>query len=109
MLMDPVVAAARRQPGTGPGGGPAGVYLFGNLCLEADLITRRTVYLPRRPRPGDLLAFANTAGYFMDFRATARPAPARRPQGRGLAGRRGAWRWCLDEQYWPVTGRAGAA
>ncbi|GAA1643864.1 hypothetical protein [Actinoplanes couchii] len=37
---------------------PAGVHLAGDLCLEADLITRRKVVLPRGPCPGDLLVFA---------------------------------------------------
>ncbi|MGI5521543.1 alanine racemase [Micromonospora sp. CA-259024] len=97
VLMDPVVV--HRTPPADPR--PAGVYLFGNLCLEADLITRRKVFLPTRPRTGDLLAFVNTAGYLMDFSATQ---ALRQPVGRKVAMYRddGAWRWCLDEQYWPV-------
>ncbi|MBG0561533.1 Y4yA family PLP-dependent enzyme [Actinoplanes aureus] len=100
VLMDPVLVPR----GAPAGSEPAGVYLAGNLCLEADLLTRRQVYLPARPRPGDLLVFVNTAGYLMDFSAgnalmqpTARTVAARRD--------RGGWRWCLDDQYWPVTGR----
>ncbi|WP_243709610.1 Y4yA family PLP-dependent enzyme [Micromonospora sp. 15K316] len=104
VLMDPVVVhrTAPAKPG------PAGVYLFGNLCLEADLITRRKVFLPSRPRPGDLLAFVNTAGYLMDFSATQ---ALRQPVGRKVAMYHddGAWRWCLDEQYWPVHRRAETA
>jgi len=95
VLMDPVLL---REPDDAAR--PAGVYLLGNLCLEADLITRREVVLPDRPRPGDVLAFANTAGYCMDFNAghalmqpTARTV-AMRTTPRG-------WQWCLDEQYWP--------
>ena len=97
VLMDPVVV--HRTTPAGPG--PAGAYLFGNLCLEADLITRRKVFLPSLPRIGDLLAFVNTAGYLMDFSATQ---ALRQPIGRKVALYRddGAWRWCLDEQYWPV-------
>ncbi|MGC5311512.1 Y4yA family PLP-dependent enzyme [Micromonospora zamorensis] len=104
VLMDPVVV--HRTTPAAPG--PAGVYLFGNLCLEADLITRRKVFLPSRPRPGDLLAFVNTAGYLMDFSATH---ALRQPIGRKVALYRddGAWRWCLDEQYWPVHRRAEAS
>ncbi|SCF22109.1 diaminopimelate decarboxylase [Micromonospora haikouensis] len=103
VLMDPVVV--HRTTSAGPG--PVGVYLFGNLCLEADLITRRKVFLPSRPRTGDLLAFVNTAGYLMDFSATQ---ALRQPIGRKAALFRndGAWRWCLDEQYWPVHHRAEA-
>lgn len=51
VLMDPVVVP--REP-VRPGAEPVAVHLFGSLCLETDLITRRTVFLPRRPEPGDL-------------------------------------------------------
>jgi diaminopimelate decarboxylase len=104
VLMDPVVL--HRAGPADPR--PAGAYLFGNLCLEADLITRRKVFLPSRPRPGDLLAFVNTAGYFMDFSATR---AMRQPVARKVAMYRagGTWRWCLDEQYWPVHRRAETA
>ncbi|MFF7888315.1 Y4yA family PLP-dependent enzyme [Streptomyces sp. NPDC020794] len=103
VLMDPVVVPrdlARADAG------PVTVHLFGNLCLETDLITRRTVFLPRRPEPGDLMAFANTAGYCMDFHATrAQQQPVAR---RAAAWREGsAWRWCLDDQYWPTTSVGG--
>ncbi|MEV5725899.1 Y4yA family PLP-dependent enzyme [Streptomyces pharetrae] len=108
VLMDPVVVPrARRQPVSAGGGEPVAVHLFGSLCLEADLITRRTVFLPRRPEPGDLMAFVNTAGYCMDFHATA---AQRQPVARKAAAWQedGAWRWCLDDQYWPTTSRGGA-
>jgi diaminopimelate decarboxylase len=97
VLMDPVIIP--RDGSAEPG--PVGVYLFGNLCLEADLITRRKVFLPSRPRPGDLLAFVNSAGYFMDFSATR---ALMQPIARKVAMYRdgGTWQWCLDEQYWPV-------
>ncbi|GGQ73281.1 type III PLP-dependent enzyme domain-containing protein [Couchioplanes azureus] len=103
VLMDPVVV----HRGSRAADRPVDVYLFGNLCLEADLVTRRRVSLPSRPRPGDLLAFVNTAGYFMDFSATH---ALRQPIGRKVAMYRdgGAWRWCLDEQYWPLHPRAEA-
>jgi diaminopimelate decarboxylase len=101
VLVDPVLvprAGTRQEVGEGP----VGVYLVGNLCLEADLITRRMVFLPRLPQPGDLLAFANTAGYCMDFHATH---AQHQPVARKVAALRdgGSWRWCLDEQYWPIT------
>lgn len=77
------------------------MHLMGNLCLEADLITRRTVFLPRLPQPGDLLGFANIAGYCMDFSATS---AQQQPVARKVAVRQegGAWRWCLDDEYWPI-------
>ncbi|MFE2160228.1 Y4yA family PLP-dependent enzyme [Streptomyces lydicus] len=113
VLMDPVLVP---RDGPGPaadgagsdGAGPAahGVYLTGSLCLESDLITRRAVFLPRPPRPGDLLAFANTAGYCMDFSATRAQA---QPVAHKVAAweEDGSWRWCLDEQYWPLTPSGG--
>ncbi|WP_240139350.1 Y4yA family PLP-dependent enzyme [Streptomyces sp. MUM 178J] len=105
VLMDPVLLPQEDGRGHGRGEGPVGVHLMGNLCLESDLITRRRVCLPRLPRQGDLLAFANTAGYCMDFGAThAQQQPlARRvavwQEERGTGG----WRWRLDEEYWPIT------
>ncbi|CAL9292078.1 Y4yA family PLP-dependent enzyme [Streptomyces olindensis] len=104
VLVDPVVVPAR---GAGPGEGPVAVHLFGGLCLETDLITRRTVFLPRRPAPGDLLVFANTAGYAMDFHATrAQHQPAARKVAAWQDGEE--WRWCLDDQFWPITPSRGA-
>ncbi|MBB4696268.1 Y4yA family PLP-dependent enzyme [Paractinoplanes abujensis] len=103
VLMDPVLVGAGDRPPA-----PTEVYLLGNLCLESDLITRRKVTLPARPRPGDLLAFVNTAGYFMDFSATR---ALHQPVGRKVAlySTGGRWGWCLDEQYWPVHERTEAA
>ncbi|GAA3933448.1 Y4yA family PLP-dependent enzyme [Actinoplanes auranticolor] len=104
VLMDPILIS---RPGVA-GGEPAGVYLLGNLCLESDLITRRKVFLPARPRPGDLLAFVNTAGYLMDFRADhALMQPVAHTVA--LTREHGAWRWCLDERYWPAADRGEAA
>lgn len=104
VLMDPLVLP--RDPGSGEAAGAVAVHLMGDLCLEADLITRRTVFLPRLPRPGDLLSFVNTAGYCVDFGAThaqqqpvARKVAVHRQDGRSQDG---PWRWCLDEEYWPL-------
>ncbi|MEY9944928.1 Y4yA family PLP-dependent enzyme [Kitasatospora sp. GAS1066B] len=98
VLMDPIVIP--RGGGRPSGTDPVAVYLIGNLCLEADLITRRLVHLPALPSPGDLLAFANTAGYFMDFSADH---ALHQPIARKVAAYRenGSWRWRLDTQYWP--------
>ncbi|MGY0063828.1 Y4yA family PLP-dependent enzyme [Streptomyces sp. LZ34] len=105
VLVDPLILP--REPGTPEGTGPVAVHLFGSLCLESDLITRRTVFLPRRPVQGDLMAFVNTAGYCMDFHATH---AQRQPVARKVAAWQdgdGEWRWCLDEQYWPITPPGG--
>ncbi|MFE9608032.1 alanine racemase [Streptomyces sp. NPDC006012] len=113
--MDPAAAhedpAGARQALDGdfaaPAAEPVAVHLFGTLCLETDLITRRTVFLPVRPAPGDLLAFANTAGYCMDFHAThAQRQPVARKVAAWQEG--GGWRWCLDDQYWPTTSLGAA-
>jgi diaminopimelate decarboxylase len=105
VLVDPVLVP---RPGarTDADEGPVGVYLAGNLCLEADLITRRRVHLPRPPSVGDLLAFANTAGYAMDFHAHR---AQRQPLARTVAvtRERDSWRWRLDEEYWPITEAGG--
>ncbi|WP_328475478.1 Y4yA family PLP-dependent enzyme [Actinoplanes sp. NBC_00393] len=100
VLMDPILVPRSARVADEP----AEAYLMGNLCLEADLITRRKVLLPGVPRPGDLLAFANTGGYLMDFSAGH---ALMQPTARTVAAYRGGdgWRWCLDEQYWPVAGR----
>jgi diaminopimelate decarboxylase len=105
VLMDPVLLR-RDAVGGRAGGGPVRAFLFGGLCLESDLITRRAVHLPQEPRPGDLMAFANTAGYCMDFHATgAQRLPAARMVAAWREG--GTWRWCLDEEYWPTAGPKG--
>lgn len=102
ILLDPILLRRDRPPEAADGSAaPFGVYLHGNLCLESDLITRRLVFLPRLPAPGDLLAFPNTAGYCMDFNAHH---AQRRPSARKVAAYRNAdgWRWRLDDQYWPI-------
>ncbi|MFI9344846.1 Y4yA family PLP-dependent enzyme [Streptomyces sp. NPDC052773] len=109
VLLDPVVVprVGRAPARSKTGEAPVAVHLFGSLCLESDLITRRTVFLPRRPEPGDLMAFVNTAGYCMDFHATL---AQRQPVARKVAAWQGdgAWHWCLDDQYWPTTSVGGA-
>ncbi|MFE2187144.1 Y4yA family PLP-dependent enzyme [Streptomyces sp. NPDC059455] len=106
VLMDPVLLP--RAPDVADHGtGPVAAHLFGSLCLESDLITRRIVFLPNRPAPGDLMAFVNTAAYCMDFHATH---AQRQPVARKVAAWQdgdGEWRWCLDEQYWPITPPGG--
>ena len=77
------------------------VYLIGNLCLESDLIARRQVFVPTVPEPGDLLAFANTAAYMMDFSSTN---SIMQPAARRVAVVRhdGRFTWMLDEQFTPA-------
>lgn len=103
ILMDPIVLHRDRawEATAASADSAFGVHLHGNLCLESDLITRRLVFLPRLPAPGDLLAFVNTAGYCMDFNAHH---AQQRPLARKVAAYRDAegWQWRLDDQYWPI-------
>jgi len=100
VMMDPVLVPDGPVP-IEPAAEGHPVYLLGNLCLEADLITRRRVFLPSLPRVGDLLAFPNTAGYFMDFSADH---ALQQPIARTVAAWQhdARWHWCLDQQYWPL-------
>jgi diaminopimelate decarboxylase len=59
---------------------PTAACVGGASCLEYDMLTWRKVRFPRRPRPGDLLVYPNTAGYQMDKNETEfhqLPVPAR--------------------------------
>lgn len=64
VFTDPVLLDADPDPAD-----PEGVFLAGNLCLERDMISYRKVFLPRALKPGDRLAFVNTAAYQMDLSA----------------------------------------
>lgn len=86
VFVDPVLLP---HPGGGAGGGPAAVFLAGNLCLERDMITNRLVAFDRCPAPGDAVVFANTAAYHMDLSASdalLQPRPRRLRVERGAAG-----------------------
>lgn len=105
VFMDPVVIG-RDGARTADSGDAVGVYLAGSLCLEAGLLSRRMVFLPRLPDPGDLLGFVNTAGYCMDFQTSrAQQLPAAR--GVAVWQHGDAWHWSLDEQYWPTLCQGG--
>lgn len=92
--MDPVLVPITSGP-TAAGDG----YVLGNLCLEADLLSRRRIHFPRLPQPGDLLVWVNTAGYFMDFSADHALA---QPMARTVAMHPAATRrWQLDDEFRP--------
>lgn len=81
---------------------PFAAYLLGNLCLPDDLISRRLVPFSRAPRPGDLLAFPNSAGYFMDF--TESETLLQRTAAKVVVDRRaGRWTWFRDEAFDPLS------
>ncbi|GAA5059488.1 alanine racemase [Nocardia callitridis] len=62
-LPDPILVS--RAPDTADDD-PIATCVGGASCMEYDVLTWRKVALPRRPRPGDLLLYPNTAGYQMD-------------------------------------------
>ncbi len=103
VFVDPVILPRReRRDGNTE---PVGVYFVGNICLESDFISRRQVFCDQLPEPGDLVAFANTAGYLMDFSANHALQQRIARKIAVVEGDDGAWRWWLDEEYWPFSGR----
>ncbi|MEU4311638.1 decarboxylase [Nocardia sp. NPDC024068] len=103
VMVDPLLLPG---PQPAPAGDPTGVFLAGRLCLERDLVTTRTVWLPWLPRPGDLVVFPNTAGYNMDLSA-ASAAMHRTPEKVAIDFRDGAFRATPDADYRPPALSAG--
>jgi len=64
-LVDPLLISAQREPGVGVTATRS--WIAGHSCLDEDVITNRWLSFARTPRPGDLLVYANTAGYQMDL------------------------------------------
>ena len=62
MFVDPILISDSKEESNGKG-----VFFIGNLCMENDIIFKRKIFTDKIPQSGDLVAFANTAGYFMDF------------------------------------------
>jgi diaminopimelate decarboxylase len=50
---------------------PLSAAVAGSSCLDSDMVSWRKLHFPRRPRPGDLLVYLNTAGYQMDSNESA--------------------------------------
>ena len=55
-----------QPPGGASAPRPYRACVGGASCLDSDMLTWRKVAFPRRPQVGDLLLYANTAGYQMD-------------------------------------------
>jgi diaminopimelate decarboxylase len=90
-LPDPVL-----WPPSGRTGGRVRASVGGASCMDYDMLTWRKVSLSRRPGPGDLLVYPNTAGYQMDKNETEfhqLPLPRRVV----LSDRGERFRWRLDE------------
>lgn len=62
MFVDPILISDSKEESNGKG-----VFFIGNLCMENDIIFKRKIFTNKIPQSGDLVVFANTAGYFMDF------------------------------------------
>ena len=64
-LVDPIhiLASHGRERDAVPTRG----WIAGHSCLEEDVMTNRWLAFPARPEAGDLLVYANTAGYQMDL------------------------------------------
>jgi diaminopimelate decarboxylase len=101
IFVDPIILYQNESAQTSSGELP--VYFAGNLCLESDLVTRHQTFIPRLPDAGDLVAFANTAGYFMDFSASE---AIMQPIAKKVAvfQRNKCFGWALDENYYPWLG-----
>lgn len=95
--------AADRPPGTARGGVRSGAGAPLRKPLPGVRPDHQTAGLPApAARVGDLLCFANTAGYCMDFSATW---AERRPPAIKVAAyqHEGRWHWSLDDHYWPTA------
>ncbi|MBF6137502.1 decarboxylase [Nocardia otitidiscaviarum] len=102
VMVDPMLLPGSGVPDIDPGDAPVGVFLAGRLCLERDLITNHKVWLPWRPRPGDVIVFPNTGAYHMDLSA-ANASMHPRPPKLAVAQRGDGFRVCRDEEYEPVA------
>ncbi|RKE37558.1 diaminopimelate decarboxylase [Paraburkholderia sp. BL23I1N1] len=64
-LVDPILVPA--QVDSEDDGRPVRAWIAGHSCLDEDVITNRLIHFQRRPKTGDLLVYANAAGYQMDM------------------------------------------
>ncbi len=68
-LVNPILISPSRngRREAEPGEAPVRAWIAGHSCLDEDVLTNRLIRFDRRPEPGDLLVYANTAGYQMDL------------------------------------------
>lgn len=86
-LVDPLLLCAAP-----PAAQAIDAYIAGHSCLDDDVITNRWIGFPTVPQHGDLLVYANTAGYQMDLLENEfhrHPMPARLAAVPGPDGRLG--------------------
>lgn len=78
---------------------PIAASVAGNTCMESDMVTWRKVNFDATPQAGDILVYANTAGYQMDSNETGfhrLPLPEKVVAYRNTQGQ---WCWKMDEQF----------
>jgi diaminopimelate decarboxylase len=61
-LVDPILITSKESRQV-----PMQAYIAGHSCLDDDVITHRLINFETTPQTGDLLIYANTAGYQMDL------------------------------------------
>ncbi|WP_432219395.1 Y4yA family PLP-dependent enzyme [Pseudomonas kribbensis] len=61
-LVDPILITPKESKPV-----PMQAYIAGHSCLDDDVITHRLINFDTTPQTGDLLIYANTAGYQMDL------------------------------------------
>jgi len=66
-LVDPILVPKQSSFGRATETKPMLGYLVGAYCTESELISLRKMQFPSGVQRGDLIAFPNTAGYFMHF------------------------------------------
>lgn len=75
-------------------------FIVGSLCREEDFLMKRKVSFDRVPQPGDLICFANTAAYRIDFEDASphQHTVGKRSVASYLDDR---WQFCSEEAYDP--------
>lgn len=70
----------------------------GNTCIEIDMLSWRKIGFTSMPKTGDLLVYANTAGYQMDSNeSTFHRLPI--PEKVAAFKKDGKWKWKKDSEY----------
>lgn len=98
LLTDPIILAKDTSPRPAA---PNGVYYTGNLCLSYDMITYNKTFPDFCPQAGDLVMFANTAAYIMDF-VESRTLHQKLAEKVAVMKDGERYRWFKDDQYNPV-------
>ena len=99
MLTEPVLIPADESPRAVA---PQGVFYTGNLCLSYDMLKYNRSFPAFLPQTGDIVAFANTAPYIMDF---AESDVLMQPLAQKIAISKvqDKFTWTLDDKYLPLS------